>query len=192
MEKAQIIAEIIRVAGEIGFNRKGWQRLVDALNEQGIRTTTGKAWSKSSLDMFCKRENIEFAIQPGALQDTRPDTVQSATLQDSEGIDEPARQESARVLQLSDNDADELHELLNWWKLNKGAIMPKTIDIRPSFKRGTVQEQKTVTFRFNQKLLARAKELAISKKSLTGGTLNGLVEVLLWQALGSPDDLIDS
>ncbi|AFM24887.1 hypothetical protein [Desulfomonile tiedjei] len=191
MEKSQIIAEIIRVAGEIGFNRKDWQKFVDTLNKQEITTTTGKAWSKSSLDMFCKREHIEFAIQPNAVQDTRPDEIQCAPLQDSEPIDEPARQESASVIQLNDHDAGELNELLTWWKENKGVMMPKPIDIRPSFKRGSVQEQKTVTFRFNQELLNRARELAVSKKSLTGGTLNGLVEVLLWQALGSPDDLID-
>jgi hypothetical protein len=133
-------------------------------------------------------------VQSDTLQDSEgidEPVTQDSAMQDSEPIDDPERQESARVLQLSDNDASELNELLQWWKENKGTMIPKPIDLRPSFKRGTVQEQKTVTFRFNKKLLARAKELAISKKSLTGGTLNGLVEVLIWQALGSPDDLIE-
>jgi hypothetical protein len=59
---------------------------------------------------------------------------------------------------------------------------------RPTFKSADVA---TRTIRISAHLLKAAEEKARKEASRTGGTLDSLVEVLLWEFLGRPEQVIE-
>jgi hypothetical protein len=60
---------------------------------------------------------------------------------------------------------------------------------RPEFKR---EKTTTATVRISGALHEAALKFAQERKDLSGGTFNGLVEFLLWQALGSDEKHLKS
>ena len=62
------------------------------------------------------------------------------------------------------------------------------IERRPVFKGQT----RNTGIKINEELLNRAVQKAKKQRLRTGGSLSGLVELLLWKYLDEPDDLIES
>jgi hypothetical protein len=105
---------------------------------------------------------------------------------------EPTTQVQAPVSPLNESTAAELVEMLQWWKAHKDGFTamtdaPQKLETRPTFQRTRTA---TKTIRVSEELIKRAEKEARRQKALTGGSLSGLIEVLLWRFLGSPDDLI--
>lgn len=61
-------------------------------------------------------------------------------------------------------------------------------DVRPVFKRGETDAR---SVRLDKKMMQAAIEKAQKERVKTGGTLNGLIELLVWEYLGCPDDFIE-
>lgn len=123
---------------------------------------------------------------------------QCDTEQDRETVsaqDGHVRHEPARVLHVDESVSEDIMEMLAWWKERKDSLSrlmesPPTVETRPTFKRGTVKDTATKTIRLSKELVKRVEREARAQKALTGGTFNGLVELLLWRFLGCPDDLV--
>jgi hypothetical protein len=205
--KDELIESIRRVASEIGFTGENYTLLRDALNERGITTLNGKPWSSyQNVRLFCNRNKIDFATQDLTVQDTVTDSASCAsevhcntekdTSTDSTAdiepiLVEPVTQEKTTVLQFDESTTGELMDMLQWWRENRDNIFQvkasPQIEVKPRFKR---DQTVTKTVRLSAELAKRAEREALVQKALTGGSLSGLVEVLLWRFLGSPDDLV--
>lgn len=61
------------------------------------------------------------------------------------------------------------------------------VGLRPIFRRENTIAR---SIRLGKGLSERSEKKAKQDRAVSGGTLNGLVEYLLWQYLGKPDDLI--
>lgn len=81
---------------------------------------------------------------------------------------------------LTDTEVRELRELLI--KYRQQPIAPKRM--RPELK---LDRTTTATVRISKALHEAALKFAQERKGLSGGTFNGLVEFLLWQALASDE-----
>lgn len=62
------------------------------------------------------------------------------------------------------------------------------IERKPIFKGQT----RNTGIKINEELLNRAVQKAKKERLRTGGSLSGLVELLIWKYLDEPDDLIES
>ena len=82
--------------------------------------------------------------------------------------------------QLTDTEIRELRELLGKFR----QLPVVGVRGRPAFRRETTI---TVTARIGKELHKEAVALAKERKDISGGTLNGLIEFLLWRELGSND-----
>jgi hypothetical protein len=102
---------------------------------------------------------------------------------------------------LDDQTIADLRAMLKWWKESAASpsqvITPAhsglaNITARPAFKRsgGGGERTPTKTIRLGAEMVQRAEKAAKKHKAVTGGTFSGLVEVLIWQYLGCPDDLL--
>jgi hypothetical protein len=62
---------------------------------------------------------------------------------------------------------------------------------RPRFKRGNTTQ--CITIRLSKEMVADARQYALDNQDISKGTINGLIEYLLWRELGSqPDYTIQS
>ena len=55
MENQELVEEIKTVLVETGINPRKWTKLMNALNERSIFTSTGKPWKIMNLKVFCER-----------------------------------------------------------------------------------------------------------------------------------------
>lgn len=93
---------------------------------------------------------------------------------------------------LTATEVEKLRQVLAWW--DEGRCRPAIgqVQARPFFKRGSPgKDTKTLTVRLNSEMIEAAKAKAETDKRGTGGTLNGLVEILIWQYLGEPPEFLD-
>jgi hypothetical protein len=178
------------------------------------------ASSAYSLRKFCSENSLVFPVEqenPGALhvQDTECDVQSPPAEPQGDPDDESEEPTVCDAANQDENQAcpsleppsvtqrntehidsvtlDRLMTMLDWFESRKdeltGIVQAPPMEVRPNFKRGS--DTKTVTFRFGKELYDQAQAEAKRQKALTGGTLNGFVEILLWKALGSPSDLLN-
>jgi hypothetical protein len=79
-----------------------------------------------------------------------------------------------------------LDELVQWWNQRKGEALPEQ---RPVI-RGEAGRKRNTGMYVDADVLERARVQAQAEKLRTGGTMSQLVELLLWQYVGSPVDLL--
>ena len=82
-----------------------------------------------------------------------------------------------------------MRALHSWWKETKGAL-PVT-EIRPTFKKVGDKPMYQTAVYLNRQIYERAVEQLKADKQRTGGSFSSLVELLLWQYVGSPEDLLE-
>jgi len=82
----------------------------------------------------------------------------------------------------------DLAELLTWWKEEKTHV--GLMEVRPEFKPDL--PYKSTGIRVRKEILTRAMEKAKRQRLKSGGSISSLVEVLLWEYIGSPADLLAS
>jgi hypothetical protein len=81
---------------------------------------------------------------------------------------------------------DDLKALLEWWRQKKSSPLGE-IQVRPVFK----GEQKNSGFHLNEEIMKRARDKLKGDRQRSGKSLSQLVELLLWQYIGSPEDLLE-
>ena len=81
-----------------------------------------------------------------------------------------------------------LKEIFDWWKTRKEGEIDLP-EIRPNFRRG---ETVTRSVRIAKNLSEEAEKKAKAERLKTGGTLNGLIELLLWEYLGRDKRFVES
>ncbi len=143
-----------------------WKRITDDLNNQGITRSTGQQWTEESTERFYRKhcsENRQRVIAKTLppLTQTLPVWMDGAALED-------------------------LRMILEEWR-NREIIPMKEIQPRPVFK----GKRRNSGFHVNDEILRRAADKVKKDKVRTGGSLSMLVELLLWQYIGSPEDLLE-
>jgi len=157
---------ILRAAQESGFDGKDWTGLAEELNRRGIHSPSGRPFTPNNLRHYCLRQKMKFKIDLDVLKGSREDPKD--------------------VSPLSSNEVDTLREVISWWQSRRMRL--DHIERRPVFKGQT----RNTGIQINRELLNRATQKAKKERLRTGGSLSGLVELLLWKYLDEPDDLIES
>ena len=89
-------------------------------------------------------------------------------------------------VELDQGSLSELLAMLAWWKDNKERLSrPESpLALRPHFTHGKL---KTKRIRMNERLWEDAQKVAKQQTEISGGTLSGLLEYLVWRHLGSQE-----
>ncbi len=89
-------------------------------------------------------------------------------------------------VKLDQTAIDELLAMLAWWKQHKERLAPSTAPVllRPDFRSDQLV---TKRISMNAKLWTAGEKAAKKQPEISGGTLSGLLEFLLWRHLGSTD-----
>lgn len=162
--KQDLNKSILEVAQETGFDGKDWTGLAQELNQRGIRTVSGRPFSANNLQHYCQRQKVKIHI-------------------DLEALKKEGRKD---LSPLSSEEVGTLREIVSWWESRRMGL--DYIERRPIFKGHT----RNTGIKINEELLNRAVQKAKKERLRTGGSLSGLVELLLWKYLDEPDDLIES
>jgi hypothetical protein len=80
----------------------------------------------------------------------------------------------------------DLAQILTWWKEQRTVV--GLMEARPEF-RGDLR-YKSTGIRVREEILARAMKKAKRQRLKSGGSISSLVELLLWEYIGSPADLL--
>ncbi|MFC1835947.1 hypothetical protein ACFL2Q_14715 [Thermodesulfobacteriota bacterium] len=193
------------------------QAIAEDLNEEGVLTSTGKKWTKSNVSAYKTRLKQKDEKQAESGKDARlpehtkdlpkEDVEEGKTMVESpkelpkeEAIEEkkerlpsptndlPISIETAKGLaELYESGA--LQELIAWKEEQMQVQKLEIRDIRPMFK--TAKKKNTGIY-IDAEILKRAEEKMKQERVQTGGSLSKLVELLLWQYVGSPDDVLES
>jgi hypothetical protein len=164
IEKQDLNKRILDVAQETGFDGKDWTGLAQELTQRGICTVSGRPFTANNLQHYCQRQKVEFHIDVDVLK----------------------KEGEKDVSPLSSEEVGTLREIVSWWESRRIGL--DYIERRPIFKGQT----RNTGIKINEALLNRAVQKAKKERLRTGGSLSGLVELLLWKYLDEPDDLIES
>lgn len=118
------------------------------------------------------------------ITDTLAHSVTQTNTDDMHTVTHENTPEKHAVIQIN---TDELREMIQQVVNQTLAGEVKLTGVRPLFKRDNTIAR---SVRLGSELAERADQKARQDRHISGGTLNGLVEFLLWQHLGSPTDLI--
>lgn len=164
--KQDLNKTILDVAQETGFDGKDWTGLADALNQRGVRTASGRPFTPNNLQHYCQRQKLQIQIDLDALKD--------------------AYERQRDLSPLTPEEVGTVREMILWWKSRRMGL--DAVERRPVLKGRT----RNTGIQINEELLNRAVQKAKKERLRTGGSLSGLVELLLWKYLDEPDDLIET
>jgi len=162
LKKDELIKRFTALVAQHG---QEWQEIADILNHEGMATLKGRQWVRNNAKQFY-HQNCLPPVKRGS----------------------NARSVDARDLpEWMDADAmADLKDLLEWWREKKHAPMGK-VQGRLVFS----GEAKNTGVNVNLEIVKRARYKIKTDKARTGGSLSKLVELLLWQYIGSPEDLVE-
>lgn len=120
---------------------------------------------------------------------TEPDITPLSHTSAQGNTEQDVAQENTPVTQIPTDMLAELREMLDWWREQRGSAMQRTGvgEERPAFKRGRTV---TKTVRLSDAMAREAERYAMKHRFQTGGTFSGLVELLVWRALGQPEKYV--
>ncbi|MGO9118506.1 MAG: hypothetical protein ACLQPD_12980 [Desulfomonilaceae bacterium] len=170
MEKNRLIEEFQALVEQHGHD---WTKIAAVLNERKTSTPTGGTWNNGNARSFYRRRVPENDPKGPAKKD-KPPKVPSA----SSPLGFPEWMDSEAM--------EDLKDLLDWWRQKKSSPLGE-IQARPVFK-GT---RRNSGFHINATILKRAADRVKKDKVRTGGSLSMLVELLLWEYLDRPQDLLE-
>jgi hypothetical protein len=87
---------------------------------------------------------------------------------------------------MDDDAMADLRDVLAWWREKKNTPLGE-VQGRLVF-RGIA---KNTGVNVNKEIVKRARDKIKTDKARTGGSMSKLVELLLWQYIGSPEDLLE-
>ena len=89
-------------------------------------------------------------------------------------------------MNLTESEETELKEMLAWWRARKAGSWGQ-VDSRPVFR----GPRSNSSFHCNSELMKRAKAKLKTEPLRTGGSFSKLIEVLLWDYLECPADVLE-
>jgi hypothetical protein len=175
MTKQELVAVVMPLVKEPGRN---WEAIATSLNRKGITTIKGDAWTANNLRVFVSRN-----LPRDLVEDSPVDAREIA----QESVDNsPLPTLSQALAEWLDGAAlADLRSLLEEWRASR--VLPKTRGPVPMFK----APRRNSGFHINAEILKRAAVRVESDRAGTGGSLSKLVELLLWEFLGRPEDVIE-
>lgn len=166
------INELVRLYGH------EWKTIARELNDLGISTLKGKPWTDHSVRAFYTRS---LPKQP-AISETSPPDVGKSAIQPT-----PSQEIPQALPDWLDNAAlADLRAVLDWWRERQEETMILSPS-RPVFK----GDRRNSGFHINAEILRRATEKLKKDKVRTGGSMSLLMELLLWEYIGRPQDLLE-
>jgi hypothetical protein len=147
--------------------------VANLLNERGVRTIFRKIWTGNYLREYCSTR------LPDLFLDQTDKQVYSSQKEGSESV-----KYKGNVFALSDDEIKQIRQMLNEYRKRKIAV--GHLGGRPKFK----NPRKNTGIRCNEEILQRASAKVKEMEKETGGKLNSLIELLLWQFIGCPDDVV--
>jgi hypothetical protein len=174
MTRRDLIAKIRKLVDEHGHE---WKTVASKLNESGIRTLKGLSWTDQSCRAFYTR----------AASRERTASEKSPNIDDS-AVQLTASQDIPPVLTewLDSAALADLRAVLDWWRSRQQESMILSPS-RPIFK----GPRRNSGFHINSEILKRATAKLKKDKVRTGGSMSLLMEVLLWEYIGRPQDLLE-
>jgi hypothetical protein len=175
--RAQILKQITKAVSDLREQSRGtyihWTDLARVLNDGGIKTFYGKKWTGESLNFYCSQYLPDLDLN-------QPDKqVNSYQNENSESFESKVTTSA-----LSDDEIYEVRKMLHDYRkrhLNIGEFTK-----RPKFKSPRINSGIRCNEEIRKRSLAKAKEMS----NETGGTLNSLIELLLWEFIGRPEDVV--
>ncbi|AFM23722.1 hypothetical protein [Desulfomonile tiedjei] len=174
MNREELTTKINELKSEHG---REWKTIAQKLNELGISTLKGKQWNDQSVRSFYNRAHKSDQV-----------VSEAETLDDDSSIQPTSSQELPQALpEWLDSEAFRaLRAVLDWWRerQDETMILPPS---RPVFK----GPRRNSGFHINAEILKRATEKLKKDKVRTGGSMSLLMELLLWEYIGRPEDLLE-
>lgn|GEM_PF-881724 len=168
MSRNELEDRFEKLVAEHGTN---WKGIAEVLNRLGVQSPKGGLWNRENARAFYgrftrKRETI---------------SQRSSSETTSEQLLQPLRDLPGW---LNAEAWEDLHAMLVWWRERRSEPTQAT---RPVFR----GKRRNTGVHINEDILTRAMAEAKKDKVRTGGSLSLLVELLLWQYIGSPDELLE-
>lgn len=167
------INELVRLYGH------EWKTIAGELNDLGISTLKGKPWTDQSVRAFFTRA----ASKERAISETSPPDVGGSAIQPTPSQEIP----QALPDWLDKTALSDLRAVLDWWRERQEETMILSPS-RPVFK----GDRRNSGFHINAEILKRATEKLKRDKVRTGGSMSLLMELLLWEYIGRPQDLLEN
>ncbi len=177
--RAQILREITKAVRDLREEFPGrylnWTAVANRLNDRGVRTLLRKTWTGEYLREYCSSR------LPEVLLDQTEKQVYTAQNGGSE-----SSESKGTTSALDDEEMRQVRQMLN--EFRKRSLTVGDLTTRPKFR----NPRKNSGIRCNEEILKRATAKAKEKDKETGGNLSSLIELLLWEFIGRPDDVVQS
>lgn len=175
--RVRILKNITKAANDLREKSPGryvpWTHVAKLLNDRGVMTIYGKTWTGETLSRYCS-EHL-----PNLNLDQADNQVCASQSQGSESFES-----KGTVGALNDEEVQQVRQMLKDYR--KGKLVVGDLTRRPKFK----NPRPNSGIRCNEEIRKRASAKAKEMKKETGGNLNSLIELLLWQFIGCPDDVV--
>lgn len=180
--RERIVAEIKKTVEEVRKEERSAQVnmtvIADLLNKKGVLPMLAKEWTGHNLGRFCDQ------YLPGIFYDAPPaDETADAKEKPPKSSDSARRR---MIQQFTDREVKEIRELLDQYK--KIRVDVASLSRRPAFKGPRTNSGIRCDDVIRRRALAKAQQ----DSTRTGGNLSSLIELLLWEYLGRPEDVVES
>lgn len=174
MKRDKLISKINELVNAHGHE---WKTIARELNDLGISTLKEKPWTDQSVRAFFKRTASK---KPTALE--KGPSIQDAPVQPTPSQEIP----HALPDWLDTTALADLRAVLDWWRERQDESMILSPS-RPVFK----GKRRNSGFHINEEILRRATKKLKKDRVRTGGSMSLLMELLLWEYIGRPQDLLE-
>lgn len=180
--RERIVAEIKKAVDEVrrqqGSAQVNMTVIADLLNNKGVLPMLAEKWTAHNLGRFCDQ------YLPGIFYDPPPaDESADAKEKPTKSSDSDRR---SVTQQFTDEEVEEIRELLDQYK--KIRVDVSSLSRRPVFKGPRTNSGIRCDDVIRRRALAKAQQ----DSTRTGGNLSSLIELLLWEYLGRPEDVVES
>lgn len=175
--RAQILKEITKAVNDLREKFPGkylhWTDVANLLNDRGVRTLLRKTWTGDYLREYCSTRLPDLLFDQTDKQGHTSRNEGSVSFENK-----------ATTSALDDEEIRQIRQMLNDYR--KRSLTIGDLTTRPKFK----NPRKNSGIRCNEEILKRARAKAKGKDKDTGGNLSSLIELLLWDFIGRPDDVV--
>lgn len=179
--RERIVVEIKKAVEEVrrqqGSAQVNMTVIADLLNKKGVLPMLAKEWTAHNLGRFCDQ------YLPGIFYDAPP---AEETADAKEKPTKSSDSDRDATNQFTDGEVEEIRELLRQYK--KIRVDVSSLSRRPVFKGPRTNSGIRCDDVIRRRALAKAQQ----DSARTGGNLSSLIELLLWEYLGRPEDVVES
>jgi hypothetical protein len=182
--RERIVGEIRKTVEEVRRHETSAQVnmtvIADLLNKKGVLPMLAKKWTAHNLGRFCDQ------YLPGIFYNLPEGSPADDIARAKEESPKSSDFDRGVTRQFTDSEVEEIRELLLQYK--KLRVDVSSLSRRPVFKGPRTNSG----IRCDDVLRRRALAKARQDSTRTGGNLSSLIELLLWEYLGRPEDVVES